>query len=211
MIVESSRLSRPREVRFRSLDDRPGGRSFIRILSPAKDEGTSFLKLQPNLWMYVPREERIERIPPPMLREPWMDSDFANDDLVNQSSKIDDYDHELLGVDPKPDGIVDLRAYVVEYVPRKDTPVVWDKIIAWIETEHGTPLRQEFYGAGGELLRVLRFGDIREVQGRHFPHVWTVRPVGKKRHETRIEVERVRFDADFDDSVFTTRHLKATE
>jgi outer membrane lipoprotein-sorting protein len=203
MIVESSRVSRPRELRFRSLDDRPGRRSFIRILAPAKDEGTGFLNLQPNLWMYVPREERTERIPPSMMREPWMDSDFTNDDLVNQSSEIDDYDHKLLGVDPKPDGIVDLRAYVVEYVPRENTPIVWDKIIAWIETEHGTPL--------GELLRLLRFGDIREVQGRHFPHVWTVRPVGKKGHETRIEVEQIRFDADFDDSVFTTRHLKARE
>ena len=211
MIVKSSRLSRPREVRFRSLDDRPGGRSFIRILAPAKDEGTGFLKLQPNLWMYVPREERIERIPPPMMRERWMDSDFANDDLVNQSSEIGDYDHELLGVDPKPDGIVDLRAYVVEYVPREDAPVVWGKIIAWIETEHGTPLRQEFYDADGELLRVLHFGDIREVQGRYFPHVWTVRPVEKKGHETRIEVEEIRFDVDFDESVFTTRYLKAQD
>jgi outer membrane lipoprotein-sorting protein len=211
MIVESSRFSQPRELRFRSFDDRPGGRSFIRILGPAKDEGTSFLKLQPNLWMYVPREERTERIPSSMMLQPWMDSDFTNDDLVNESSEIDDYDHKLLGVDPKPDGIVDLRAYVVEYVPREDTPIVWDKIIAWIETEHGTPLRQEFYDEDGELLRVLRFGGIREVQGRHFPHVWTVRPMGKKRHGTRIEVEQIRFDADFDDSVFTTRRLKAKD
>ena len=211
MIVESSRVSRPRELRFRSLDDRPGGRSFIRILAPAKDEGTGFLKFQPNLWMYVPREERIERIPPSMMLQPWMDSDFTNDDLVNLSSEVDDYDHKLLGVDPKPDGIVDLRAYVVEYVPREDTPIVWDKIIAWIEIEHGTPLRQEFYDANGELLRVRRFGGIREVQGRRFPHVWTVRPVGKKGHETRIEVEQIRFDAEFDDSVFTTRHLKAKD
>jgi outer membrane lipoprotein-sorting protein len=35
--------------------------------------------------------------------------------------------------------------------------------------------------------------------------------VGKKGHETRIEVEQIRFDADFDDSVFTTRHLKAKD
>jgi outer membrane lipoprotein-sorting protein len=211
MIVKSSRFSRLREVRFRSLDDRPGKRSFIRILAPAKDEGTGFLKLHPNLWMYVPRVERTMRIPPSMMLQPWMGSDFTNDDLVNQSSEIDDYDHRLLGVDPKPDGIADLRAYVVEYVPREDTPIVWGKIIAWIEMEHGTPLRQEFYGEDGELLRVMHFGGIREVQGRRFPHVWTVRPVEKKGHETRIEVEEIRFDADFDESVFTTRNLKAKD
>ena len=211
MIVESSRLSRPRVVRFSSRDDRPGKRSFIRILAPAKDEGTGFLKLHPNLWMYLPRVERTMRIPPSMMLQPWMGSDFTNDDLVNESSEIDDYDHQLLGVDPKPDGIVDLRAYVVEYVPHEDTPIVWGKIIAWIETEHGTPLRQEFYDEDGELLRVMHFDDIREVQGRHFPHVWTVRSLEKKGHETRIEVEQIRFDADFDESIFTTRHLKAKE
>jgi len=211
MIIRSKRLSRPREVRFRSLDDRPGKRSFIRILAPAKDEGTGFLKLHPNLWMYVPRVERTMRIPPSMMLQPWMGSDFTNDDLVNESSEIDDYDHELLGVDPKPDGTADQRAYVVEYVPHEDTPIVWGKIVAWIETEHGTPLRQEFYDEDGELLRVMNFSDIREVQGRYFPYAWAVRPLDKAGHETLIEVEQIRFDADFDASVFTTRHLKAKD
>jgi outer membrane lipoprotein-sorting protein len=211
MIVRSKRLSRPRKVMFRSFDDRPGKRSFIRILAPAKDAGTGFLKLHPNLWMYVPRVERTMRIPPSMMLQPWMGSDFTNDDLVNESSEIDDYDHRLLGVDPKPDGIVDLRAYVIEYVPHEDTPIVWGKIIAWIETEHGTPLRQEFYDEDGELLRIMRFGGIRKVQGRRFPHIWTVRPLNKKGHETRIEVREIRFDAQFDEAIFTTRHLKTKE
>lgn len=211
MIVEPSGLAGSREVRFRWFDDRPGGRCFIRILAPAKHAGTTFLKLYPNLWMYEPREERTTRIPPSMMHEPWMESDFTPDDLVNASSEVDDYEHRLLGIDPKPDDIADLRAYVVEYLPREGAPVVWGKIIAWIETEHGTPLRQEFYGDNGELLRVMRFGGIRKVQGRYFPHVWTVRSVGEKGHETRLEVDQVRFDADFDESVFTTRHLKAAE
>jgi len=211
MIIESSRRSRRREVRFRRFDDRPGKRTFIRVLSPDKEAGTSFLKLHPNLWVYVPRAERILRIPPSMMREPWMNSDFTHDDLVNESSEVDDYDHRLLGVDPKPDGIADLRAYVVEYLPHEDAPIVWGKIIAWIETEHGTPLRQEFYDGDGELRRVMHFGGIREVQGRYFPHVWSVRPVDEKRHESRIEVEKVRFDVDFDESVFMPRHLRAKE
>jgi len=210
MIIESRR-SRSREVRFRWLDDRLGQRTFIRILAPAKDEGTGFLKLHPNLWVYVPQAERTLRIPPSMMREPWMGSDFTHDDLVNESSKVDDYDHRLLGVDPKPDGIADLRAYVVEYIPHRDAPIVWGRIVAWIETEHGTPLRQEFYDGDGELRRVMHFGGIREVQGRYFPHVWAVRPVGGKRRESRIEVEEVRFDGDFDESVFAPRHLRGKD
>lgn len=211
MTVESPRLSKPRVISFRSSDDRAGKRSFIRILSPAKDEGTGFLKLHPNLWMYVPRVERTLRIPPSMMLQPWMGSDFTNDDLVNESSEIDDYDHRLLGIDPHPEGAEGLRAYVVEYTPHEDTPVVWGKIVGWIEIEHATPLRQEFYDEDGEKLRVMRFDQIREVQGRHVPHRWTMTPLDKKKHETRIEIEAIRFDVEFDDEVFTTRNLKKRE
>ena len=208
MTVVSPRLSRPRVVAFRSWDDRPGKRSFIRILSPAKDEGSGFLKLHPNLWMYVPRVERTLRIPPSMMLQPWMGSDFTNDDLVRESSALDDYDHRLLGVDPSPADHPGLRAYVVEYIPHEDAPVVWGKIVAWIETEHGTPLLQDFYDEDGEKLRSMRFADIRAVEGRHVPFSWSMTPLDKQGHETRIQIGEIRFDIDIDDSVFTTRHLK---
>ena len=208
MTVESPRLSKPRVVSFRSFDDRARKRSFIRILSPAKDAGTGFLKLHPNLWMFVPRVERTLRIPPSMMLQPWMGSDFTNDDLVNESSDIDDYDHKLLGIDPRPEGHEGMRAYVVEYLPHEDTPVVWGKILGWIETEFNTPLRQEFYDEDGEKLRIMHFDDIREVQGRHMPHLWSITPLGKPGHRTRIQIHEIRFDVSFDESIFTTRHLK---
>jgi outer membrane lipoprotein-sorting protein len=211
MTVVSPRLSRPRVVAFRSWDDRPGKRSFIRILSPAKDAGSGFLKLHPNLWMFVPRVERTLRIPPSMMLQPWMGSDFTNDDLVRESSALDDYDHRLLGVDPEPAGHEGLRAYVIEYIPHEDAPVVWGKIVAWVETEHGSPLRQDFYDEDGEKLRSMRFGDIRAVDGRHVPFSWSMKPLDKEGHETRIQLGEIRFDIAIDDSVFTTRHLKKKE
>ena len=36
----------------------------------------------------------------------------------------------------------------------------------------------------------VRFGGIRKVQGRPYPHVWTVRPQGEEESESRIEVAR---------------------
>ncbi len=208
MTVTSPRLPQPRVVALRSWDDRAGKRSFIRILAPPKDAGTGFLKLHPNLWMYVPRVERTLRIPPSMMLQPWMGSDFTNDDLVNESSEIEDYDHTLLGVDPRPDADDGLRAYVVEYRPHEDAPVVWGRIVAWIEVEHGTPLRMDYYDEAGERLRELRFGDVRVVQARHFPHRWSMTPLDKQGHETRLEIEEIRFDQTFDESIFTTRQLK---
>ena len=208
MTVISPRLGKPRVVSFRSWDDRVKDRSFIRILSPAKDAGTSFLRLPPNLWTYVPRVERTMRIPPSMMLQPWMGSDFTNDDLVKESSDVEDYDHRLLRIDESPEGHEGLRAYVLEYVPHEEAPVVWGRIVGWIATEHFTPLREDFYDEDGVKVRSMHFGDIREVDGRHVPHLWVMTPLEKKGYETRLQVERIEFDASFDDEVFTTRNLK---
>jgi outer membrane lipoprotein-sorting protein len=86
--------------------------------------------------------------------------------------------------------------------------VVWGKILTWIEVEHGTPLRQEFYDEDGEKLRTMVFSDIRDVGGRNVPHLWSVIPHDKKGHGTVIAIREFRFDETFDDDVFTTRNLK---
>jgi outer membrane lipoprotein-sorting protein len=157
--------------------------------------------------MYVPRVERTLRIPPSMMLQPWMGSDFTNDDLVNESSDIDDYDHRVLGIDPAPEGHEDRRAYVIEYVPHEDAPVVWGRIVGWVDVERGSVLRQEFFDEDGVKLRVMRFADVREVDGRWVPHFWSMVPLDKEGYGTTIEIEELRFDPDFDEMLFSTRQL----
>jgi outer membrane lipoprotein-sorting protein len=208
MVVSSPRLAAPRTVRFESWTDIPGKRSFIRIHEPAKDAGTGFLKLHPNLWMYVPRVERTVRVPPSMMLQSWMGSDFTNDDLVRESSEVEDYTHRLLGVDPGSARSGGRRSYVVEYTPREDAPVVWGRILAWIDAERWSPLFQEFYDEDGVEIREMRFSDLREVDDRYVPHLWTLTPLDKEGHRTEVRVSKIRYDLEIDDSVFTTRNLK---
>ncbi|MEE3331177.1 MAG: outer membrane lipoprotein-sorting protein [Myxococcota bacterium] len=212
MTVESPRLSAPRNIRFISWEDRITQRSFIRIREPAKDSGTGFLKLHPNLWMYVPRVERTMRVPPSMMLQSWMGSDFTNDDLVRESSEVEDYDHNLLGIDPAlsvagvPGGT--RRALVLEYIPHEEAAVVWGKIIAWIDIETYAPLRQEFYDEDGTKLRELVFSKHKQDGERYVPRRWTLTPLDKKGHATSIELLEMRFDVELDESVFTKRHLQ---
>jgi outer membrane lipoprotein-sorting protein len=208
MIVTSPRLPAPRRVRFESWDDRPGRRNFIRILAPPKDAGVTFLKLHPNLWNYIPRVERTVRIPPSLMMQSWMGSDFTNDDLVKEGSQLDDYEHRWLGVDPAPGGDAPGPAYVVEYLPKEEAAVVWGRIVAWIEAARFVPLRQEFYDEAGERLRALVFEGVREFGGRPYPTRWTMTPLDKPGHETAVVVEEIRFDERFDDEIFTERNLR---
>ncbi len=207
MTVVSRRLTRPRTIAMRSWEHRPSRRTFIRIDSPPKDSGVSFLLDPPNLWQYIPRVERTIRIPPSMMLQGWMGSDFTNDDLSRTWSEIDDYEHRLLGVDPRPDGESG-PAYVVEYVPHEDAPVVWGRITSWIDVATYAPIRREFFDEGGEKLRLLEMTEIRDVQGRPVPHRWVMTPLDKKGHSTTLVLEAVRFDEDMDEGIFTKRNLR---
>jgi outer membrane lipoprotein-sorting protein len=211
MTVVSPRLSRPRVVAFHSWENTPEKKSLIRIDRPAKDEGTGFLKLHPNLWMYVPRVERTVRVPPSMMLQSWMGSDFSNDDLVRESSELEDYDHELLGFDPGTKGEIDRPSYVIEYRPHEDAAVVWGSIVAWLDVESGAPLRQDFFDEDGERIRTMRFSDFRTIGKRFVPHHWSMTPLDKPGHSTTIEIEEVQYDLEFESDIFTTRNLKRSD
>ena len=71
--------------------------SLILIMSPVKDKGTAYLKRKKEVWSWLPTLERVIKLPPSMMSQSWMGTDFTNDDLVKESSTVDDYTHILLG------------------------------------------------------------------------------------------------------------------
>lgn len=50
----------------------------------------------------LPSLERTIKLPPSMMSQSWMGTDFTNDDLVKESSVVDDYEHSLLGTENLP-------------------------------------------------------------------------------------------------------------
>ena len=200
-----------RELQYRSWDDRGQDRSFTRILAPKKDRGTGFLRLGNTLWTYLPRVERTTRIPPSMMLQPWMGSDFTNDDLARESSLVDDYVPTLL------DGreFEGEPAWGVQLVPREQAPVVWSKLELWLQRESYAPLVFLYYDEPDpgrfELIRKLQFSDIRQVAGRPVPHYWKMEPLDKPGHSTTVTLEQIVLDAALDDALFTQEHLKRAE
>jgi hypothetical protein len=209
MTVTTPRWTRTLE--FHSWDDRAGDRSFTRILAPRKDRGTGFLRKGTHLWTYLPRVERVMRIPPSMMLQSWMGSDFTNDDLVRESSFVTDYDPKELG-----EKEVEGRALVgLELIPHEDAPVVWGRVELWIERERLAPRLFIYFEEteGGQFARVrtLVFDDIREVQGRPLPHLWEMIPEDKPGHRTVVRLDEALFDEPMDDELFTQEHLRRAE
>jgi hypothetical protein len=200
-----------RELLIRSWDDHDGDRSFSRVLEPPKDKGTGFLRDHDAFWTWLPKVERAMRIPPSMMLQPWMGSDFTNDDLARESSLEKDYEPRALGEKP----VAGVAAYGIELLPKPEAPVVWARLEIWIEKERFAPLLFVYFDEPEpgrfEAIRELRFSDVRTVDGRPLPHDWLMVPNDKPGHSTRVRLEEAAFDRPLDDAIFTQKNLRQSE
>lgn len=176
---------------------------FIRITSPAKEAGISTLRIGNEMWNYLPNVERIIKIPPSMMLQPWMGSDFANDDLVKESSIVHDYTHQVMATEIK-DGH---KIYQIEMSPKPDAPVIWGKVLRWIR-EDDVPLKEQYFNESGKLVKELAYSDIGLVSDREIPRTWVMRSLIKEGHSTTIKLIDVTYNKPIAPSIFTRAYLK---
>jgi outer membrane lipoprotein-sorting protein len=178
---------------------------FIRILSPSKEKDTTTLRVKNEMWNYLPSVERTIKIPPSMMLQPWMGSDFANDDLVKESSIVNDYTHKLVSEENTKGQDV----YCIELTPKPGSAVVWYKRIMRINKKDFTPVRDEFYGKGDKLIKVLNYSKIGKISDRSIPAYWEMTSEIKPGHTTTIEVDdKIVYNKPIDESVFSLQNLR---
>lgn len=188
-----------RTMRFESWDDQLGKRVFIRVGSPKKVKDTAYLKLEGNLWMYLPNLRRNIRIPPSMMLSSWMGSGFTYDDLIKVTSIVDDYTHTIIARDQE--------NITIESMPKPDSPVVWGKLVH-VLTRDGIPVSEDFYDEDGQRRRNLQFDDVREIGGRKIPTRWVMRLLDDSGKRTVLHLESIQFDPEIASSVFTHANMQ---
>lgn len=177
--------------------------SLVLITAPARDNGTAFLKRKNEMWNYVPSIDRTVKMPPSMMSQSWMGSDFTNDDLVRGISIVNDYTHSYLGADE----FEGRRCYKVELVPKPETPVVYDKLVYWIDQEYFLPVKVLNYDERGELVNTMFFRDIKEMGGRMIPAVIELVPENKPGHKTSVITTSADFSVKLSPDYFSIQNL----
>jgi len=177
--------------------------ALILVKSPAKDRGTAFLKRKKEVWNWLPTLERTIKLPPSMMSQSWMGTDFTNDDLVKESSIVEDYTHKLLGTEK----IGDRNCHKIELEPKPEAAVVWGKIVTWIDQKDYLQLRAEFFDEYGALVQTMTGSDLKMLGGKLLPARLEMTPAGKKGHKTEIVYKSLEFDKPIADSFFTTENM----
>lgn len=179
-------------------------KTLIRVLAPKKSEGQGFLKLDLSLWMYLPTVERTIMIPPSMMLQDFLGSDFSYDDLVKAGRAVEDYTHRLL----REETLDGTKTWVVELTPKPEAPVVYGKLILWLRFGDSVPVRQEFYDEGGVLLKTIQYSEVRQFNDRAIPSRWRVVNEIKKGNTTELRILDARFNLPLADELFTQRRLE---
>ncbi|MBK9014911.1 MAG: outer membrane lipoprotein-sorting protein [Saprospiraceae bacterium] len=178
--------------------------AMVLILSPAKDKGITFLKRKKEVWNWLPNLERVIKLPPSMMSQSWMGTDFTNDDFVKESSMVDDYEHKLLGSEM----IGDRDCHKIEMIPKPEAAVVWGKVLVWVDKKDYMQLRTELYDDEGDLSSTVMGSEFKQFGDRLLPSVIEMTPADKKGHKTIIVYKTIVFDKNIDDGFFSTEKMK---
>lgn len=179
-------------------------KAFVRIISPPKEAGITSLKIEDKIWNYLPNVEMVMRISPSMLMQSWMGSDFTYDDIVKDSSLVEDYTHTLLGIEYHNN----IEVYKIEFKPKPNAPVVWGKIIALIRKDNFLPIQQSYFDERGELIRILKYSEFKWMDDRLYPTFLEMLPMTKEGHKTTVKYLEVLFTKDVDEGIFSLQTLK---
>lgn len=178
--------------------------SLILITGPARDKGQAFLKRKNEMWNWQPSIDRVVKLPPSMMMQSWMGSDFTNDDLVKESSIVEDYNHTLKG-----DSVIQGReVYKIEMTAKPEAPVVWGKVIAYIDKKEYNQLLVKYYDEDGELINTLVLSDIKQIGGRTLPTKLEMIPSDNPKQKTVIEYQNLEFDIGLKEDFFSLQNLK---
>ena len=177
--------------------------SIFYILGPPKDVGNGTLKRGREMWVYNPKVNRVIKLPPSMMSQSWMGSDFSNNDLAKSDSLLTDYTHEIVGTETH-DGH---RVYIVKSLPTPDAPVIWGMQMLKIRSDF-IFLSEEFFDEDLQSVKIMEADDIILMGGRLFPRIWTMRKTGEKDRFTRLTYTELEFRENLPDSLFTLVNLR---
>lgn len=178
-------------------------RTFILITSPKKEKGVATLRIGNEMWNYLPKTKKVMKVPPSMMTGSWMGSDFTNDDLVKESSMLNDYTYELITPrDAQPNHLY------IQLLPKEDSPIVWGKLIVAIRESDKIPIWQHFYDESNRLTRVLNFKEVESFNGKTIPSVMEMIPQNREGHKTVVRFVDAAFDTEIDEKIFTRRNLQ---
>lgn len=178
--------------------------SLVVIREPVKDRGIATLKVEDNIWNYLPKINRVTKVPSSMMSGSWMGSHFTNDDLVKDSSFEADYD-STLSFEGERDG---KAVYEITSIAKPDAAIVWGKVVTLIDQKTLAPIESRYYDEQGKLIRTMTFDQFKPIGKRVVPMRMRLQPMDKPDESTVIVYDDIQFGVPLEASFFSLQSLQ---
>ena len=178
--------------------------SIVYVTEPARDKGSVTLKRGNEVWNWLPSVQKVIKIPPSMMLQSWMGSDFTNDDLVRASSIVKDYTHKLLGRELYEGH----ECFKIELIPKPEAGVVWAKVLVWISTEGYLEYKTEYYDEDGALVKSFLGSKVKTFGDRKLPAHWEMVPYNEPGNKTILDYDDLRFNEKIGTDFFSLQNMK---
>lgn len=178
--------------------------SLVLIRQPVKDRGIATLKVKENIWNYLPKINRVTKVPSSMMSGSWMGSHFTNDDLIKESSFQDDYDSSITFQGERDGRLI----YEITSLPKMDAAVVWGKVVMLIEQDTLAPYKAIYYDEDAQLMRTMIFDQFKKIDGRTIPMRMSLQPEDKPEESTVIVYQNIIFEIALEDNFFSLQSLR---
>ncbi len=205
------------EIRTKKMVSYAEGRdkSFTLFVDPPRDRGVKYLKIEDNMWMYLPSVDKIIKIAGHMLRQSMMGSDFSYEDALESTRLLEKYNAEIVSeeaiyiqfmkgdekvIKRRPCYVLDLTAKVKEvtYYRRK----------IWVDKEVFLPVKEELFAKSGKKLKVMTLGNVNEFGKRNYPMYIAMRNLLRQDSLTEMMITKAEFDVKIPEDTFTQRNLQ---
>ncbi len=178
--------------------------SFVLLTAPARERGQAFLKRNKDLWNWQPGIERTIKMSATVTGQSWLGSDFTTDDIVRQTSYLNDFTHTLLGREI----YEGTECYKVLLTPKPHSVIVWGKVLSWIGTKDFVELKNEYYDEDGKLIQTYYGYDFKYYASYCIPMRMEIVPARKNKHKTVLTVQEYELNPPLSDAFFSLQNIK---
>jgi outer membrane lipoprotein-sorting protein len=177
--------------------------SLFFITAPPKDNGNGTLKKGREMWIFNPKVNRVIKLPPSMMSQAWMGSDFSNNDIAKSDSLIYDYRHQLI----KTATDSGKKVYYIESLPKPDAPVVWGMLKLKIR-EDLILLSETFYDEDLKPVKIMTTLEIKPLGGKLYPKIWKMQKADTENEYTLLHYKALSFKPSLPNRLFSIPNLK---
>jgi len=178
-------------------------KSFTEYLAPAREKGTKMLKLEDQLWIYMPSTDRTIRISGHMMRQSVMGSDLSYEDFMEDPELNKLYEAKVVAEEV----FFERPCWVLE-LTSKGGDIAYHSRKIWVDKERFISLKEERFAKSGKLLKTFTVMKVSRTQNRWIPIHIVFKDELKTGKGTEFFLESIELNANIPEHIFTKASLR---